>query len=437
MILKKILNHKLLLIFIFGILLQVAIMPRAYHGDMTNYNGWGKYILEHGPSKIYNFSFRGQLLSDANYPPLMLWLCAIVSIFARFLKDTSWHINLLIPAFPSKLVFFFESEMPYIYIFKLILILANAAIAWLIYIFIKHRSPKNNDSLVAVSLFLFNPAIIYGSTFWGQIDILPILFILAAIYILFYRKQLVFSAILMAVAILFKQTTVIFLPIYFLAVMKHFGIKNLLKIVGVLIIVIWMGYAPFVNKWTNILSPFDVYLNKVQLASDNHFTTKSAWNMWVIIHNLNLINDLQKVVFGISYNLIGYSALFICLLITLFIFWRRKTKKTDEQVYLTVFAFFLIAVASFLFLTRLHERHLLQAVPFFILLYEKNKSYLAQYLYLSLFIVTNLFFIWHPISLELKTGFGQLFIIKMSIIIILGIYARYELRFSQLSKKKQ
>ncbi len=420
---RKTLSKKILLFFGGGVMLNILIMPWKFHGDMTNYDGWGKYILEHGSSTIYNFSFRGQLLSNANYPPLMLALSTLVSRIVMIIRDIIWQLNLHIPVFPSKLVFFSQGELLYIYIFKLILIFANTAIAWLIYLFVKRRKQRSNhEALVGAMLFLLNPAIIYGSTIWGQIDILPILFILASIYVLFYRKQIIFSSILTAVAILFKQTTVIFLPIYILAVLKYFGMKNFLKSVFVICFVLWIGYAPFVPKWTSMLSPFEVYLHKVQLASDNNLTTKSAWNMWVLFHNFHEVSDLQKVLLGISYNMMGYGLVLVSLIIILISYWKNRERKIVNNVQTTLCAYLLIAVASFLFLTRLHERHLLQAIPFFILLYKNTKNFYSQLAYITVFIVVNLFFVWHPITLLIQINVIQLTIIKLSIVLIIIWY---------------
>lgn len=92
------------------------------------------------------------------------------------------------------------------------------------------------------------------------------------------------------------------------------------------------------------------------------------------------------------------------------------------QVRSTISVYFLIALASFLFLTRLHERHLLQALPCFIVLFHNHKHYYIQLAYLSLFVVMNLFFVWHPISLIIRVGFIQLALIKVSIIGVLMIF---------------
>lgn len=413
-------KNKIFLLILISLMVHLAVLPIAYHGDMTNYNGWGKYILDHGPSTIYSFSFKGELLSDANYPPLMLWLCTLISQVVILLKNAVWQLNLLIPAFPSRLVFFFESQMPYIYIFKLILILSDLMIAWLIYLFLKKQHPPpDNLPLIGAGLILFNPAVIYGSTIWGQIDILPVVFILAGIYVLLFKKRVGVSSLFFAAAVLFKQTTIIFLPVYFLTVLKYFDVKKLSKALIIFVISLWIGYAPFVQNWNGIFSPLTVYLTKVQFAADNFFTTKSAWNFWFLLHDFRQVNDLSPVIFGVSYKSIGYGLVFLCLMMVFVKFWRNKlTKKTlDPKPVLHLL--FLTAFFSFLFLTRLHERHLLQAVPLFIVLMEKNKQYFVQLIFISLFIVANLYYVWHPVSLILSAGVAAVLSIKFAIIILL------------------
>jgi hypothetical protein len=109
-------------------------------------------------------------------------------------------------------------KMDFIF-FHLPQILANLLTGYLIYKIAK-RFAKDKSALIASSLYLFNPAIIYNSAFWGQIDPVIILSLVTALY--FLIKGRVFpSLIFTSVSIFFKFTALPLIPFfgyfYFLA----------------------------------------------------------------------------------------------------------------------------------------------------------------------------------------------------------------------------
>lgn len=428
---KKLIPKTITGVLIAGILLQLVVMPFSYHGDMTNFDGWGIYILDRGASSVYDHDFSSQLLSDANYPPLMLWTCALVSGMIRILRGAVWQMNVWIPVFPSQLVTVFAGEMPYIYLFKILVILANAGIAFFIYKMLRRREvQKDRTPLLAAGLFLFNPAVLYGTTVWGQIDLVPIFFLFASVYVLFYKKQVLGSSILIITALLFKQTTIIFLPVYCVAIIKYFGMRPLVKSLILMSASVWLIYAPFVSRWLHLFSPFVTYLTKVQLASDNEHTTKFAWNLWMFVHGVKPVSDVQPHFWGVTFQVAGYVCVFAIFVFVVFHYKKISSKNLMTGLEYTLFACFLIAFASFLFLTRLHERHLLHALPFFAILIGMHKRFMHAFIYISFFILVNLVVAWDQMRLNLHDNLFMMIIIRILITGAVALFVYYLRKFS-------
>jgi len=422
----KLWSQKVWLVLFLGIGLQLVSLPLKFHGDMVNFDAWASYILENGPSTAYFYNFAAHSLSNANYPPLLLWLCVGVALMAQLFQDLVWQLNLWLPIFPSGLVPFSQTIMPFIYIFKFLILATNIGIAVLSYIFAKDAVPKRPQvAVLTVALLLFNPALIYGTTIWGQIDILPIFFIFAAIYCLLYKKQILISSLLMVTALLLKQTTVIFIPFYLLAVWKYFDRVALLKSLSLIGSAVWLSYAPFVSRWENIFSPLMVYLQRVQFASDNTWVTKYAWNSWHLIVGFEKVTDTQPIILGLSYERLGFGLLIASFMMIAWHFWKSPAQTASHKVISFMTACFLVALAAFLFLTRLHERHLLQALPFFIILYLGRRDRLLQIIGLSLFVFANMLFIWHPVAWVINEDPWMLFIITPVISAVLTFFGYY------------
>lgn len=90
---------------------------------------------------------------------------------------------------------------------KLPIILANICLAYLVRKILKEQGVGQNTARNAWIFLLLNPFLLYFTTAWGQFDSLVALLTLAAL-ILLYKKRLVISAILLALAISLKPTPV-------------------------------------------------------------------------------------------------------------------------------------------------------------------------------------------------------------------------------------
>ncbi len=94
-------NNKLIKIFLISLFFQIVLSSVAHNGDMTNFIPWGESVINHGTAGLYSRDFSSQLLSNANYPPLMIVLCVIAASILRFLQFIVWELNMYIPLFPN------------------------------------------------------------------------------------------------------------------------------------------------------------------------------------------------------------------------------------------------------------------------------------------------------------------------------------------------
>lgn len=280
--------------------------------------------------------------------------------------------------------------------------------------------------------FLYNPVLIYATTVWGQIDILPFIFLIPAIRFAIHNK-LPKAVFLFACALLTKQTILVFAPIFGIYIFFKSGILRSVYLAIFGVILIWAGYAPF-STGANVLEPIVLYLTKVQFASATTYATSSAMNMWVLFSPFKTIHDTTPMFLGITYRTAG---LVITAFLYAFIAYRMYlAQKPTKQVGMKLFWPSLLAASftAFLFLTRLHNRHLVAALPFTAIMIESDSSWKKIYFITSALIGLNLLYTWFP-------GRGDLadiipwFVIVLGAVVTLGMYVFILIKLSRSSSQ--
>lgn len=421
---------KLLVLLFLGLLLRLFLSVQFYSGDVNNHISWGKDILLNGFQGIYEreFYFRYGTLTP-NYPPITLFLFAFSYWLYQALYNLSWWLNEHISVFPSNIIFFFQGINTIPAFLKLPAILADIGIAYYIYLFARRLINSEKWSLIAASLVLFNPAFFYNSALWGQIEALPTLFVLAAFYSLLYSKKATISALFFTLALLSKQNAIIFAPIFILIFWKKYSVAQIFKSGLASIILFWILFLPF-NSWDILKLPFEVYWNKILTNSVSDYVTYHAFNFWTLFVGFDRIHDSTIFLLGLPYQMWGYIIFFIFSFIILYKLWR----KMDD--YRILLASTLISFASFLFLTRLHERHLEPTIPFLLLVSIKEKKMLPIFIFVSLFYVINLYQNWWaPRIPTLVNILSDLGVIKLLVFGLLGAFTFLFSFFQQREKR--
>lgn len=368
-----------------------------YSWDVNNHMVWAKDLMLRGPNNFYETISSNVFASlTPNYPPLAIYIFAAMRYLNPLIHGLYWWLNITFSFIPSNLIFFLEKTVFLAALMKVPAILADIGIALTVFIFAKKIIPKNSKGqILAASLILFNPAFIFNSALWGQIDSIPIFFVLLSSYFLLYSRKDIISSMLFLAAILVKPTIIIFLPVYIIVFVKKYGIKK--SIINLLLtnIVFCLSFFPFASNKNIFLYPYQVYYEKILLAQSLSFVTNGAFNFWVLITKLNGIKDTTAFLFGISYRTLSYLiASTIGFLAILPIVRGRKTVGN----YFT--AIFLVGFAAFLFLTKMHERYSLLPLVFLLILSLKRKNLTKWFIFMSIMSFVNHYNSWPVPKIE-------------------------------------
>lgn len=300
---------------------------------------------------------------------------------------------------------------PQVFLFKLPAIFADVATGYLIYkILSKYKSP-NLGTLGAI-VYLFNPAIYANSALWGQVDSLTALASIAAIY--FLDTNLILSAIFLSLGTLVKPQAAFILPVIIFLLIKNkrkFHEIAIYALFGMGVFV--LGFVPFSN---GNLAQF--IISRLGLSANQYpYTSVNAFSFWGLSGFWRPDNAYYQF---ISYGLVLAST------VALFF---KKNKNIFSRYFLVSFIF----AASFIFFTRMHERHLLPLfAPLTIILID-NPIYIFPYITFSLTYLFNLMYSYNWITGQNTLLYSDFFI---KVLIIANITSLIYMLFAFLRDKK-
>lgn len=431
---KTIKGYKpLLLLLILGLVLRLFLSVQIYSGDVNNHIAWGRDSLDQGFSGIYDreFFFRYGTLPPT-YPPIPLFAFTAFHRLYDWTYDTSWRLNLAIGIFPSNFIFFLEDQDTLPAFLKIPAIFADLGIALLVFLFIKKLVKEKSARwpLIGASLILFNPAFFYNSSYWGQIESVPLFFVLLSFYLLLFSQRHIWPAVLFTLALLVKQTSIVFVPLFALVYFLRLGfirsVKGLLSSAAVF----WLAFLPFYKTGNIFTFPFSTYWDKIQTGSGSDFVTDHAFNLWALITGLGKISDSTPFYLGFPYRWWGYFLFAGISFAVLYLVYRRFDIKR------VLFAAALLPLAAFLFLTRMHERYLEQALPFFLLAGVQDKKVFLAFILLSVFHFANLYHNWWAPRLDVVVDFlSRAEVINGIIILTIGSFLFLFVKYFQTKSK--
>ena len=421
---KEVKKHPLFWLIISGLLLRLTLLFIDYSWDVNNHIAWAKDLHNRGFQGFYETqSSEVYATLYPNYPPLSLFIFYLVYPLQSFIYSIAWWLNLAIPLFPSKLIFFIKDRAFLAGLMKLPAIFTDLAIAWLSYLIAKKILLKNKRvQMLIPSLILFNPAFFFNSGLWGQIDSIPIFFALGSFYLLLFTRRFIASGIFMTFALLVKPTALIYLPIYIALLFMKFGLKNFLKTFIAVNLIFWFAFLPFYKSGNNLLSfPYNIYLEKILSTQSLPYVTNGAFNFWVLVTWFNGIKDTSTFILGLSYRVWGYLIVGIFTLFILICSKQRSRLSRDDVFY----SIFLLAFAAFLFLTKMHERYSLLPLAFLLIAAIKKQKLLKWFSILSLVSFLNHYHSWPVPKIEIlvKVIFNPLVVVILSLLnVILFLY---------------
>lgn len=385
-------HWKLLALLALGLALRLLLMPQPdpFRFDLTIFwLPWMAFGAKFGLVQLY---LHGEPV--VNYPPLYLAL----------LTDLGKLYRLLVPSFaytPLQSV-----------LIKLPAVLADLAIGVLLYAAALRSAADRvrpadaaakpaglTAALLAAALWLLNPAVIYVSAFWAQVDSLHTLWMIAALMAAL-GKRWGWSGLLLGLGLLTKLQAVVIAPL--------------------LLFMAWrLGWRP-VARWTaacagtlalGLLAPalggalrplLNVYTGAVGFYPA---LSMNAYNPWFVVQFVSneflgrTLNDTARVVGPVTLRWVGMALLAAYGLALLWILSRRWHLRQENasawpapwQRLDAFFAGGMLVFGFFTLATEMHERYSLPALAFLALPAAlAGRQRLLAFLLLSAMIWLNL-----------------------------------------------
>jgi Gpi18-like mannosyltransferase len=327
--------------------LRLLIAPHAgYYADLKIFQSWAVRLDDVGLRHFYEEDW-------ADYPPgylYVLWLLAKISA-------PPGYVLLKVPA-----------------------ILGDLGLAWLACTFATRIAPLSVKErwpvrpLVAAAV-LFNPAVIMLSAVWGQVDVVPAVFVLWSLFLLFtgpqaLRRELA-AFLLFAIAVAMKPQAGFVFPIMVYALYRRHlhrrprpewatGALKIAASGAVLLGFLFLSALPFG------LGPVKLLQFYSHSASIYPFTSANAFNLWGVVGFWRRDSPGAGgyvAVAGVPAAYLGMLALAAGVAVVL---WRahREAERGVDQMRVFTIAAAAVSLLAFALLTRMHERYMFYALAF-------------------------------------------------------------------------
>jgi len=400
---KKKTYFKILIILILILGVRFLMSLKDFNRDLVNHMVWTESMFKEGLKGFYSRDYSPWAL--ANYPPLANFLFLFSHKLYLWL-NINWQGNNLLASF-----------------YKLPLLIADVIIAFCLFA-IGKDSGNNKKGVLFALFFLVNLALAYNSVFWGQLESLLTMFCLLSL-IFFYKKSKIFAFLFYALALLTKQSALFFLPIFLILVIKKTSLKEKIFGFSLMYFLTVFLFSFFIRK-NYFISPFLFYFKTIGGQLHQYLASVNAFNFWFFL-GLNKSTDIQ-IFLSLTYRLwsIILTGFFLTPVLILFYF-KSGFKRC-------LFATMLLSFAVFVFLTRMHERHLYSMFIFLIPFIDSFKKFLI-YAAISVIHFLNLYLVWQEFLAEPSVKIVTIgrFLSLFTIIIFAYYYLSY---FIKVSKKQ-
>jgi hypothetical protein len=264
------------------------------------------------------------------------------------------------------------------YVIKAVNVLFGLADGALLYLILWRLGVSQRWRFIAVGLFLFNPAVWFSMSVWGQTHVISIFFVLAAVLFLEMGIPL-WAWIALVAACLTRPQMLVFGLLLGIVLFRRFSLKENAIALSWTVIVSFLALAPF-TLVTSPSLPIDIMINvfRIQEAGGNELVlttvSQDAYSIWPLVtYAAHGASGLQRAFTPSSHAVIGslsYQSLSQVLTIAgvlavsgALLFGKRAI--TGAGAYLPYIA---LGITSFLMLlTGLVATHFLLALPFLLL----------------------------------------------------------------------
>ena len=324
----------------FAIRFAFALRPACYRYDIECFKLWANSTVSLGLNGMYHTDM------FLDYPPGYMYVLYAIKLVQSFLGIA-------------------EESRIYLLMLKAPAIFADIATAFFIYKIASKKLDKK-WGLFLFTCFAFNPAYIYNSGIWGQIDSYYTLLVVLAIYFA-AEDDVIKAAFVYAIALLTKPQSLLFGPVLLFWILEKKDIKAFFKAVGTGLGTIWVLALPF-SKGLSPLWLIDLYTNT--FGGYKYFTLNGC-NFYMLLGlNERRLSDV------VGSGLINIVVIGLCFAFCAWGFFCQKNKGKffeTSLVFITVF---------FTFCTMMHERYMYPAMLLAMVTFVYTKKDRMFYLFL-------------------------------------------------------
>ena len=325
--------------------LALALSPEGFYNDINIFKAWCDYCAEGFTSLYRNGHF-------VDYPPFIMYFLVIFGLLRK------------------RFGFSYDS-LVFTFMIKLLGIVFDIAMCMLIYRLSIRKLSVSKAALLTAALSL-NPAIIFDSGVWGQVDSMLVFPLILTMLFLDDGKP-AFAGIAYRIAVMTKPQALLIGPVLLFYMICEKDISKLVKAVGAGVISIFVIILPF-----SVGSGFS-WIVDLFISTMSHYSAYSmnAYNLYMLIGKNGVGIDTGSMAGYINYIVLVVS------MATFFFVYRKKHEKNAagegmfESSLLFIFTFFTLC-------TMMHERYLYPAIVFAVIAFIYSKRNVFFYIFLAL-----------------------------------------------------
>ncbi|UQZ83951.1 hypothetical protein SK3146_03163 [Paenibacillus konkukensis] len=250
-----------------------------------------------------------------------------------------------------------------------------------------HKYQKHTVNWFVFIFFALNPALIFDSAVWGQVDILHSLLMVLTILLIVDAPMA--AGIIYSLALATKFQSIVIFPIILVFLLrKGFLVekdyKHAIKfIVGFLFPCI-IVFIFFTLEGTFIKMVKNAYFSAVGFYPN---VSMNAFNIWFYLVGTNPdTSDNIEIMSGVTIKLLGFCLLaMVAILVCIYILFSRKI---DLIILLKLSV--LLNFSFFMLPTEIHERYSIPALVFLLFLLILEKKFVKEVLLMTLAVFFNL-----------------------------------------------
>ncbi len=382
------------LLLVFLVLNAYLVNLGSHPFDIMSEEVWAYIAFRYSPLDLYQLPntvtlatvWGGAPYHEAVFPyqPLMAYVSLAIGQLSRFLGVASGFV--------------FGSSALEILIksFNVLFTLADAAV---IYVIMRKFALSQRQCIVSSGLFLFNPAVLFGASIWGETQVISLLPLLASIW-LFQERRPFWAWLSLALTCLTRPQMLV--PAFLLAIifLRKFRLKENVAAISWSIILVFILISPFLLSIGPSL-PKDVLANTlyVQTAGGNepvfNIVSYDAYSIWPLITYVDagqrglsriFYSSTAPLLGSLSYQQVGQIlALGVILIAAGLLLFYRKVRSSPENYFLVLA---LGMIGFFVFATGLAATTFVIGLPFLIIC-KRSLRNVAYYSVIGLWTMTT------------------------------------------------